>query len=120
MEQPPRQAPSLHSRPWAVLGPVPGSSCPCLPVSSQAYGSGPRELWMWPTGSPLGSRATQMSPEPGLALILLCHLLWCLAGKCQSGELGNYVEETTETELSKLHPDLTVGPVLLWNAWGLT
>lgn len=54
---------------------------------------------MWPTGG---------LPGPGLALILLCHLLQCLAGKCQSGELGNYNEKTTETELSE-HPDLTVG-----------
>lgn len=27
-------------------------------------------------------------------------------------ELGNYNEKTTETELNKLHPDLTVGPMV--------
>ena len=41
------------------------------------------------------------------SLILLCHLLQCPAGKCQSGELGNYDAKTTETELCK-HPGLTV------------
>lgn len=51
-------------------------------------------------------------PERGCALILLCHLLQCPAGKCQSAELGNRNEKTTETELNKLHPDLTVGPMV--------
>lgn len=69
---------------------------------------------------PAGSRATQMAVEPGCALTLLCHLLQCPPGKCQPGELGNYNEKTTETELNKLLPDLTVGPIHLWDAWGLT
>ena len=53
---------------------------------------------------PLGPSSCQ--PGPGLALILLCHLLQCPVGRCQSGELGNHSEKTTETEVSKLHSTL--------------
>ena len=45
------------------------------------------------------------------------HLLQCLAGKCQPGELGNHDEKTPETELNELHPDLLVGSTGLWIVW---
>lgn len=83
----PDELPICSRVPWPHKGlyggPVWWAFMP-LPACVKAKGTANVAHW----GS-AGSRAT-LGPRP---VILLCPLLQCLAGKCRSGELGNFNEK---------------------------
>lgn len=65
---------------------------------------------MRPTGSPLGSGATQASPGPGRAVILLCHLYGAQRANASLGSLVIMVRK--QPRLSSVSSTLTLQSVL--------
>lgn len=105
----PDELPICSRVPWPHQGLYGGPSCPCLPVSR------PREQRMWLTGGLQGR-----GPLWDRGLLFCCvpfYSAW--RASADLGSLAISMKKTTETELNKLHPDLTVGLMCLWNAWGL-